>query len=180
MANRQGFHQSGRTLRRSGPRPPRGIFALMAILLTVIFGYVLMQGKVVRVVDGDTITVLSREGSFQRIRLYGIDCPEAAQGGGKAATDFTRQLALYQAVRLSIVEKDAHGRSVALAHLPDGRLLNEELVRAGHAWVYRRYCLQPFCLSWQGMEQEARNAKRGLWAGADPQPPWLWRQQNPR
>jgi len=143
----------------------------MGILLCVIFGYVVMQGKVVRVADGDTITVLSREGSFQKIRLYGIDCPESAQKGGKAATDFTREAVLYQQVRLSILDKDMYGRLVALVHLPDGRTLNEDLVRAGHAWVYRSYCRQPFCHSWMALEQEAKSAKRGLWADADPQPP---------
>ena len=57
--------------------------------------------------------------------------------------------------------------------LPDGRVLNQELVKAGFAWWYRRYAPDDETLV--QLEREAREAKRGLWADPDPLPPWEWR-----
>ena len=51
------------------------------------------------------------------------------------------------------------------------RLVNEELVSAGFAWVYPRYCDRPICERWKVLEDEAREAKRGLWADPHAIPP---------
>jgi len=56
---------------------------------------------------------------------------------------------------------------------PDGRVLNHELVKAGFAWWYRRYAPDDDTLV--QLEQEARDAKRGLWVDPHPVPPWQWR-----
>ena len=180
MTNRKPLLPSSLMTSRTGRgRRPRGIVALL-LVLALIFSYVAMQGKVVRVDDGDTVSIFTREGALQKVRLYGIDCPEYKQRGGREAAAFTRNAALRHTVKLSVMDRDRFERVVALVRLSDGRILNEELLRAGHAWVYRDYCLQPFCQSWIALEQEARCAKRGLWADANPQPPWHWRQQHPR
>ncbi len=75
--------------------------------------------------------------------------------------------------------QDRYGRTVGVVLLPDGRSLNRELVRAGFAWMYRRYTNDQ---SLSDLEEEARVAKRGLWADANPIPPWQWRiaRKNPR
>ncbi len=72
---------------------------------------------------------------------------------------------------------DAHryGQTVGEVILPDGRVLNHELVRAGLAWWYRRYAPDDAAL--ERLEQKARAAKRGLWADAEPVPPWAWRRR---
>ena len=57
--------------------------------------------------------------------------------------------------------------------LPDGRNLNRELVRAGLAWWYQRYARRETVL--QDLEQEARDAKRGLWSEPKPVALWEWR-----
>jgi endonuclease YncB( thermonuclease family) len=70
---------------------------------------------------------------------------------------------------------DRYKRTVAEIILPDGRNLNQELVRAGLAWWYQRYARRETVL--RDLERDARAAKRGLWA--DPQgpvPPWEWRK----
>ena len=59
--------------------------------------------------------------------------------------------------------------------LQDGRSLNRELVRAGLAWWYRQYAKKDADLA--RLEKEAREAKLGLWADADPVPPWAWRKE---
>lgn len=57
----------------------------------------------------------------------------------------------------------------------DGKLLNEELVRAGYAWVYKRYCKKSICSEWLDLESQARSSAIGLWADPNPQAPWKWR-----
>jgi endonuclease YncB( thermonuclease family) len=52
--------------------------------------------------------------------------------------------------------------------------VNAELVRQGYAWVYRHYAHDPALYA---AEQEARNARRGLWAQGRPLPPWAWREK---
>ncbi len=58
--------------------------------------------------------------------------------------------------------------------LPDGRSLNHELVKAGFAWWYRKYAPEDDTL--KQLEEEARQAKRGLWVDPHAVPPWEWRK----
>ena len=54
--------------------------------------------------------------------------------------------------------------------LPDGLKLNQELVKQGWCWWYRKYAPGDTVL--EGLEQDAREAKKGLWADPLPVPPW--------
>ena len=123
--------------------------------------------KVVRVIDGDTLEVL-RDRKSLKIRLQGIDCPERQQAFGTEATQFTSQQSIDRQVILRTSGLDRYGRTLADVHLPDGRSLSRELVRSGFAWHYKKYS-DDDALS--RCEREARQAKRGLWAGTDPTPP---------
>ncbi len=128
-------------------------------------------GRVVGISDGDTITVL-HNGRGERIRLHGIDCPEKRQAFGKRAKQFTSTLVFGNSVTVQVVDRDRYGRTVGVVLLPDGRSLNHELVRAGFAWMYRRYTNDQ---SLSDLEEEARVARRGLWADPHAVPPWEWR-----
>ncbi len=68
---------------------------------------------------------------------------------------------------------DKYGRTIGDVLLPDGRVLNHELVKAGFAWWYRRYAPDDETLA--QLEREARGAQRGLWADSHAVPPWEWR-----
>ncbi len=129
-------------------------------------------GRVVGVSDGDTITVL-HNGKGERIRLDGIVCPEKRQAFGRRAKQFTSSLVIAKTVTVQAVDRDRYGRTVGVVLLPDGRSLNHELVRAGFAWMYRRYSNDQ---SLSDLEEEARVARRGLWADHNPIPPWEWRK----
>jgi endonuclease YncB( thermonuclease family) len=133
---------------------------------------------VVGLSDGDTLDVL-REGKAVRIRLHGIDTPEKAQAFGTRARQLSSELAFQQTITVQVHDTDRYGRLVGEVLLPDGRSLNQELVRAGLAWWYRQYA--PHDTTLAQLEAEARAAKRGLWADADPVPPWAWRKaRSPR
>lgn len=152
---------------------------IQVLLLAQIFLFVPLlasaasfTGKVVKVSDGDTIQVL-RSGRAEKIRLAGIDCPEKKQAFGQAAKRFTLNLAAQKIVTVEVETKDRYGRSIGEVFLPDGRSLNQELVRAGYAWMYRKYSSDATLAA---LESEARAARRGLWAEPKPVPPWDWRR----
>jgi micrococcal nuclease len=130
-------------------------------------------GKVVGISDGDTLSVL-HEGKAVKVRLHGVDTPERAQAFGTQARKLTGDLVFQQIVTVIIRDTDRYGRVVGEVLLPDGRSLNQELVKAGMAWWYRRYA--PHDTTFAQLEAEARTAKRGLWADAHPVPPWEWRK----
>lgn len=72
--------------------------------------------------------------------------------------------------RVEVLDKDRYGRIVGLIGT-----LNRELVQAGMAWVYEKYCKASFCPQWKRDEKLARQARKGLWA-EDAMPPWDWRK----
>src|SRR2546425_6717743 len=129
------------------------------------------SGRVVGISDGDTIKVL-HNGKAEKIRLNGIDCPEKGQPYGNKAKRFTSDLAFGKEVTIQDHGLDRYSRTVGDVILPDGRILNRELVAAGLAWWYRKYA--PHNTTLQRLEEEARIAKRGLWADPAPLPPWCY------
>jgi endonuclease YncB( thermonuclease family) len=123
------------------------------------------------VVDGDTLVVSRDQPLEVRIRLFGIDSPEGDQPYGDRARAELAELVKGREVRVEPVDRDDWGRTVARVSV--GELdVNAELVRAGAAWVFLRYTHDPKLIA---LESEARAAHRGLWALAEPVPPWDWR-----
>ncbi|MDO9567244.1 MAG: thermonuclease family protein [Candidatus Desulfaltia sp.] len=131
------------------------------------------QGKVVGISDGDTITVLHNN-TGEKIRLYGIDTPEKRQDFGNKAKQFTSNMVFGKDVEVESVTKDRYGRTVGLVYIND-QSLNEELVRAGFAWVYIQYCKKAICAEWCRLEAAAKANKIGLWSHSNPIPPWEFR-----
>ncbi len=152
---------------------------LMFIAALLVGGFFWGQGKVISVSDGDTLTVLSKDGPF-KVRLYGVDCPESAQEFGDEAAAFVTDAALFKEVKIKVMSTDQYGRKVALVLLPGDESLNALLLDEGLAWVYRDYCKDPRCASWLLKEKIAKDNRKGLWSQANPLPPWKWRRQHPR
>ncbi len=132
----------------------------------------LQVGKVIGVTDGDTIEMLVGS-TAEKIRLWGVDCPEHDQAFGSAAKKFTSQLAFGKTVKFQPMTQDRYGRTVANIYLLDGTYLNAEIVRAGYAWWFRRYA--PEAKDIAQLESEARTNKRGLWRDLHPISPWDFR-----
>jgi endonuclease YncB( thermonuclease family) len=130
------------------------------------------RGRVVRILDGDTVEVL-RATRPVRIRLSEVDCPERGQPFGTRARQFTGSKTFEREVTVKLRDVDRYGRTVAEIRLPDGRSLNRELVRAGLAWHYLRYSSS---VELAALEADARRARRGLWADPHPVPPWEFRR----
>ena len=154
----------------------RAVLFIFALTLTWVHSISIAStftGNVVSVLDGDTIEVLHNQHP-ERIRLYGIDCPEKAQAFGQKAKQATSALVFGKEVTLQTHGKDKYKRTLADVLLPDGTNVNHELVKQGWCWWYRKYAPRDTVL--EGLEQEAREAKKGLWADSHPVPPWEWRK----
>lgn len=129
----------------------------------------------VGVADGDTLTVL-HDRTPVKVRLFGIDAPEKGQAFGQRSKQFASEAAFSKTVTIVEHGMDKYGRTLGDVILPDGSNLNQELVRAGLAWWYRRYA--PNDATMQELEQHARAEKAGLWVDKEPVPPWEWRKLN--
>lgn len=138
---------------------------------------------VASVSDGDTLRVKNPEGGKNiAVRVWGIDAPEnkgrqwEKQAYSEESGDMARSLMpVGSPVTLQTKHKDRYKRTVAVVYLQNGKLLQEELLKAGLAWVYPQYCKN--CDNWKALEAQARKEKRGLWQDASPVPPWEWRKE---
>lgn len=138
-----------------------------------------LRGKVIRVTDGDTVTVKLQSGPI-KVRFYGIDAPERDQPHGKEAASLLRQQINGKVVDLLPVEQDRYERMVAVVMLGE-RNINLEMVARGNAWAYRYY-LGDFRDDRQYCEWEAtaREQQLGLWRlpAKSRRAPWEWRHRD--
>jgi micrococcal nuclease len=130
------------------------------------------EGRVVKVVDGDTIHVLV-SGRREKVRYIGVDTPETkhptkgVQCYGRAASAFNARLVGGQRVRLvrDVEERDRYGRLLAYVYrVRDGLFVNAELARVGYAQPLSIPPDVRHAAAFAALAREARNAKRGLWS----------------
>jgi micrococcal nuclease len=148
--------------------------ALLAVALVIALagGAVAADLRVVRVSDGDTFTGLDAENRQVKVRLHGIDAPEAKQAFGTVARKALADLIAEKVVSVEEVDRDRYGRVVGRVTI-GGKLVNAEMVRSGLAWRYVTYDKRN---EFGGLEEDARRDRRGLWADAHPVAPWEWRK----
>jgi len=148
--------------------------SLLVIVLAVSLPEIVLcwEGKVIGVADGDTLKVLFT-GREEKIRLFGVDCPEEGQEFGTKAKQFTSRMVFGKIVEVEPVDRDRYGRTIAWVTV-DGRSLNRELIRSGMAWCYRSYAGHDSEL--RELEKEARRNRVGLWFHPNPVPPWKFRR----
>jgi endonuclease YncB( thermonuclease family) len=133
-----------------------------------------ITGKVVAIGDGDLITILDAEKRQHEIRLDGIDAPESAQAFGDKARQSLSDLVRGKTVTVTSSRVARNGWIVGKVTL-DGKDINLEQIRRGYAWFYRKYAnelSQADARIYELAEIEARDKRRGLWAGPGPIPPW--------
>ena len=145
----------------------------MGALILAHCAYAETFGKVIGIADGDTMTVLV-ERQLVKVRLSEIDAPERGQPFGNRSKQSLSDLCFDKTATLDYKGKDRYGRTLARVYC-DGIDANAEQVRQGMAWVYRVYAPKDSPL--YAAEDEAKRARRGLWADVEPVPPWEWRHR---
>jgi endonuclease YncB( thermonuclease family) len=158
------------------------------------------EARVLKVADGDTLTVQDPDGARRKVRLFAIDAPELAQSHGQAAHVWLEKLVAGQPVKVRVVTIDKYQRLVAQVFVPNpmgcdtpdplepllcegDHDLNLAAVQAGHAWWYRFYSKEQNPqdrVQYAAAQEQARAQRKGLWAGVEPQAPWDWRRGNKR
>jgi len=137
------------------------------------------SARVIAVLDGDTVLILhkaagQRAGGLMKIRLAEIDAPEKDQAYGTASRSSLVGMVWHRQVRVHPLALDKYERTVAQLEV-NGLNVNEEMVRRGMAWEYSHYHSDRRYIA---LQNEARQAGRGLWTQVDPIPPWQWRKQH--
>ena len=148
-------------------------FILFLAVSLIALGKEILNGRVIKVTDGDTITILNADLKQIKIRLHGIDTPEEKQDFGTKAKQFTSALAFGKTVSVNVLNKDRYGRSVGIVFLPDGRSLNKELLKAGLAWHFKQYDKST---EFANLELSARTKKLGVWSMGNAIAPWEFRK----
>lgn len=138
-----------------------------------------VQGRVVGVADGDTVTVLDDRKMQHKVRLAGIDAPEKGMPYGQRSKQYLSDLVFGKSVTLEGDKVDRYGRTVAKV-LMNGRDVNLAQIAAGMAWHYKKYDREQTAndrMLYVAEELDARAARRGLWGDSQPVAPWDWRAE---
>lgn len=149
-----------------------------------------IQGRVVSVSDGDTITVLDAGHQQHKIRLSGIDAPEKAQPFGQRSKENLSDLVFGRVVTVEWRKKDRYGRTVGKVMVAESACRESTCQKtvdachaqivAGMAWWYRQYAKEQElgdAHRYEQSELEARTRRIGLWTEPQPTPPWEWRRE---
>lgn len=141
-----------------------------------------LSGKVIRVLDGDTIEILRVEAAGKhpvRIRMTGIDAPEKSQPFGEKCRDHLASLIAGKDVRVDFRGTDRYSRSLGVIFAAQVDV-NLAQISSGCAWHYKQYQKQQKAeerRSYSEAEERARSAHLGLWRDANPQAPWEYRRE---
>ena len=152
-----------------------------------------IQGKVVKVADGDTVTIIDDSGKKHRVRLAGIDAPEKDQSYGDVSTQSLVELVSGKAITIEYEKRDRYERIVGkLLVNPPGEVFcmaldcvkkidaGLEQIKAGLAWHYKYYQMEQSeedRRHYSEAELEARRKQVGLWKDKEPVAPWKWRRK---
>ncbi len=167
--------------RKKSPIRRFSVLQLLIVLLIIAFSIYLgnsigkgsiskTQAQVIKVSDGDTITVEFSNGSHERIRLIGVDTPETHHPTkpvgcfGVEAENFTRTNLDKKEVSLEydVERKDKYGRVLAYVYFGDIRF-NDELIKRGFAKVLTIEPNTRYANIHSKLEVEAKNNRVGMW-----------------
>jgi len=142
-------------------------------------GEAIAEARVIKVADGDTLTVSGSDGQPYKIRLHAIDSPEKKQSHGERCTQHLQNLAQHEVAQVEIVDLDRYKRVVGKVWV-DGQDVGLAQIQQGCAWHYKTYAGQQSSAdrrAYAQAEQQARQQQMGLWRAARPLAPWDYRRR---
>lgn len=155
----------------------RGYVAIGVTTLAIVAAFAYrgesFDAVVVRVLDGDTVSVQGQSGDHI-LRLWGIDAPEMDQIWGMESKIALGTMCIGKTVHVEVKDVDRYKRRVVTIRLPDGRDVSDEMLRQGAAWWYTDYA--PYDAQKKGLQNEARAGKLGLWR-LPGEAPWIHRRR---
>ena len=158
------------------------VVVLLGLLVTNANATFVLQGLVIGVSDGDSITVLDSDKRQHKIRLQGIDAPEKAQAYGQKSKESLSKLVYKKTVQVHWSKKDRFGRTVGQVMIGDIDVCLEQ-VRRGMAWHYKDYQDEQSIedrVLYDRAEALAREKRSGLWQDPAPMEPSTFRGEKRR
>ncbi len=156
----------------------RFLIILIAFLFTLNVHASELIGKVIKVIDGDTITILDANKEQFKIRLSGIDAPEKKQAFGNVSKQSLSELVAGKVVTVDYNKRGRYGRIIGKVLLENNDI-NLEQIKRGLAWHYKYYESEQDVEDRSLYAQEeylAQKERLGLWKDMDPIPPWEYRK----
>lgn len=141
--------------------------AIIILAYSLLFGF---SAKVVKIIDGDTITILTNNKNSLEVRLYGIDAPETKQNFGKASKQYLSSLIVGKIVEVQSGGQDKYGRILGIIYV-ENTDINAKMVEEGYAWAFIKYSKV-----YAAQQSRAQKNRVGLWQQKDPQAPWDFRK----
>jgi micrococcal nuclease len=150
---------------------------MMVLLLVGFVHFTLVagdtvSGKVISVIDGNTLEVVTETNESYRVVLQGIDCPEIGQAFGEEARLHLEGIMLTKEITVELQGKDRWGNYIAIVFVDDldPRI---DLLNRGLAWTAEKGTTAGL----KDLEERARKNYLGLWEQENPTPPWIYRRQ---
>lgn len=151
------------------------VMSLMVVLMVVFMGWANdnIIGKVVSVIDGNTLEVIGEDNEIYKILLHGIDCPELEQEYGEKAKKALEKLVLEKKVLVKLQGRDRLGNRLGVIMIDGEEDPRFELLKEGLAWTSEKNPIEEL----ETIKEKAREKNRGLWREDSPTPPWIFRRQ---
>jgi len=149
----------------------KSLLICLMLLTAALIRAETLTGTVRWIMDGDTFDLRNGDKSTT-IRLWGIDAPEKDQPGHKRALDAMIDLVARKLVRVEVIDRDKYGRVVGRVYYRK-IYVNEEMLRRGCVWWYKRYA--PEAKDLEKAFKFAVENRIGMWAYDDNVEPEKWR-----
>lgn len=146
---------------------------ILAVVFSILSFAATITGKVVKVADGDTITLKTDNKEKIRVRFWGIDAPEKKQEYGIKSLDVLKKKVDGKVVKVEVKDKDQYGRVVGVVYLNDENI-NLYMLQTGSVWQYKQFSKDD--VEFTKAEEKAKAEKIGLWKENNPTPPWIFRK----
>lgn len=147
-----------------------GIFVLLMPMYLLASDVI--TGKVITVIDGNTLEVFTNDNETYKILLFGIDSPELEQPFGEKAKQFLQKLILDKDVIVEVQGKDRLGNRLGII-LIEGEDPREKLLAEGLAWTSEKNPVESF----EMIKEKSKEKGKGLWKEQEPTAPWVFRRQ---
>jgi len=131
-----------------------------------------IEGKAIRILDGDTFEILVNNKTY-KIRLADIDAPEKKQDFGNVAKQRLAELIFSKQVNVEYEKLDRNQRIIGTVFV-NKQYINLLLVEEGLAWHFKKYSSN---IQFDKAEKMARKRKLGIWSINNPTPPWSFRAE---
>lgn len=153
-------------------------FLLIALIATCTVNAQYIQGRCIRVVDGDTYMFAINNGDTIKVRDAYCNTPERKNAAckleqpfGLAATLFAKDFLLNKMFSIRIVGYDIYGRTLAYAKV-DNVLYHKAAINAGMAWANKQSGVN------YRLQKKAKKRKSGLWVSENQVNPSVWLKIN--